>query len=526
MNNNRFSITGVGAAIGAIALLLAGAGVTYLLMRTTPALPITSPPAAAADRLPAAPADNTPLPDVVVPLSAEAIKRAAIVVTPASSESRAAEIHLPGLIEPNAYRMVRVTPLVAGRVTRVAAELGEQVRRGQTLAQVYSPDVAEAQTRYVTARARLSAHDQELRRTERLVEIGAASRQELEAIHAEHAAQTAEVQSARSRLELLGVSSSTIDRLAPGSDSGATINVTAPVDGVVSERGANVGLNVDPSTALFTVVDLSTVWVIADVYEKDFSRVRVGQAASITTTAYPDRLLTGRISYIDPQVNADTRTAKLRIEVANPGHDLRLGMYADVAVAGATAAAVVAVPRSAVQDVGSRQVVYVVEPGEPGNFIERDVRLGRTVDQKVEVLSGLTAGDTVVAEGSFFLRAERERLGLRRANGTAPNDPHAGMSGMSESRPPSSSAVQTAEVTVTEKGFEPSTITLRAGVPARVTFTRTTDATCATSVVFPSLNITRELPLKQSVAIELTPRSGEIAFTCGINMFRGSVVAK
>ncbi len=245
-------------------------------------------------------------------------------------ECQATELRLPGVVEPNAYRQVVVTPLVAGRVTKVGPALGDRVRRGQTLAEIYSPALAEAQTRYVSAQAMLDAHDRELQRTQKLVEIGAASRQEMEKIHAEHAAQTAAVQSARSQLELLGFSASALDNMASGHSVSATNTVPAPIDGVVTERGANVGLNVDTATKLFTVVDLSTVWVVADLNERDSSRVRVGSEAAITTSSRPDVTMRGRVSYIDPQVSADTRTAKVRIEVPNPDGELRLRMYADV----------------------------------------------------------------------------------------------------------------------------------------------------------------------------------------------------
>jgi len=195
----------------------------------------------------------------------------------------------------------------------------------------------------------------------------------------------------------------------------ATTNVPAPIDGVVTERGANVGLNVDTATKLFTVVDLSTVWVVADLYEKDFSQVRVGSESAITTSAHPGLTLRGRVSYIDPQVSADTRTAKVRIEVPNTSGELRLGMYADVVVAGASGASTPRVPRNAVQNVGDRTVVYLAHPKEPGKFIEREVRLGQISGEQVKVLSGVQPGDVVVTEGSFFVRAERERLGLRPA---------------------------------------------------------------------------------------------------------------
>jgi membrane fusion protein, heavy metal efflux system len=518
------------AALIAAALLVAGAGATYLLMRSDAGAgrqvaDMASP--AGAQQSPAAPAigSNKPLPDVVVPLSQDAVERAGIAVATVARGTSSTEMRLPGVVEPNAYRQVVVTPLVAGRVTKVGPALGDHVRAGQMLAEIYSPALAEAQTRYVSAQAMLDAHDRELKRTQKLVEIGAASRQELERIHAEHEAQTAAVQSARSQLELLGLSAAALDNMATGHGVSATTSVPAPIDGVLTERGANVGLNVDPATKLFTVVDLSSVWVVADVYEKDFSRVRVGTEAAINTSARPDLTVRGRVSYIDPQVSTETRTAKVRVEVPNPKGDLRLGMYADVVVAGVSGASMPRVPRSAVQNVGDRTVIYLAKPQEAGRFIEREVHLGQISAGEVDVISGIEPGDVVVTEGSFFVRAERERLGLRSPAGAPSAD---------ASRMPSApnseggkASIQTARIIVSEQGYEPAKVMLRAGIPARLTFLRTTDKTCGTEVVFPSLNTKRTLPLNEPVTIEFTPeKTGEIAFACGMNMLHGSVVVQ
>ena len=437
-------------------------------------------------------------------------------------ERAATDLRLPGVVEPNAYRQVVVTPLVAGRVTKIGPALGDRVRRGQTLAEIYSPALAEAQTRYVSAQAMLDAHDRELQRTQKLVEIGAASRQELEKIHAEHAAQTATVQSARSQLELLGVSASALENMAPGHNVSATTTVPAPIDGVVTERGANVGLNVDTATKLFTVVDLSTVWVVADVYEKDFSQVRVGSEVAITTSARPGLTLRGRVSLHRSAGQRRHANCEGADRGAKPSGELRLGMYADVVVAGASGTSTPRVPRSAVQNVGDRTVVYLANPKEPGKFIEREVRLGQTSGEQVEVVSGILPGDVVVTAGSFFVRAERERLGLR-PTGKTPT-------GASRGPTPAnigdgSTSLQTAKIVLSEQGYEPAKITLRAGVPARITFVRTTDKTCGTEVVFPSLNIKRALPLNEQVTIEFTPSTtGEISFACGMNMLHGTVV--
>jgi hypothetical protein len=197
-------------------------------------------------------------------------------------------------------------------------------------------------------------------------------------------------------------------------------------------------------------------------------------------------------------------------------------MYADVQVSGVAGAAVPAIPRTAVQSVGDRQVVYLADPTQPGKFTEREVRLGPTIGEYIEVLSGLQTGDSIVTEGSFFVRAERERLGLR-VNAASPA---AGGAGQTEDRAAHVN-VQQATIALGEQGYEPTTVTLRAGIPAQITFVRTTDKTCGTEVVFPSLNIKRALPLNEPVAIEFTPaHTGEVAFACGMNMLKGVIVVR
>ena len=517
----RLRVSPVVAMAAVLSTLLVGAGGMYFLMHDNriPRASQTAAAGAPATSAPSVPAVNrgSPAPpDVVVPLTKEAAERAGIELTNVTMQPVSDSLRLPGVVEPNAYRQVSVTPLVGGRVVDVSAQLGDRVRKGQSLAQVYSPEVAEARTKYVSAKAMLDAHDRELQRTQKLVEIGAASRQELETVHAEHAAQTAEVESALSRLRLLGA-----DVGGPStSQESATATVPAPIDGVVTERFANVGLNVDPATKLFTVVDLSSVWIVADVYERDLPRVQERTEATVTTAAYPDRPLEGRVSFIDPQLNTTTRTAKIRVEVANPRGDLRLGMYTDVAIASPGTASVLIVPKDSIQRVGDRQFVYVASANDQTKFIERVVRVGRTAGDRVEVLAGLSAGDPVVSKGSFFVRAEAERLGLRSPQSGSALGPLSGAQA-------GSANVQTAKVLVTEKGFEPDRVSLRAASPARVTFVRTTDTTCGTEVVFPSLHIKRALVLNEPVAIEFTPaKTGDVAFACGMNMLKGVIVVQ
>jgi cobalt-zinc-cadmium efflux system membrane fusion protein len=316
---------------------------------------------------------------------------------------------MPGVVQANAYKEVVVTSLVSGRVLQVRAELGQRVNTGEALATVYSPELADAQTAFIVARADQVAHGQRQTRTQRLTAIGAASRQELELLEAERAMHDAAVEKARARLILLGIPEERTQRLAGPQDVVTTIDVRAPLAGVITRRTANAGLNIDPATPLFTIVDLSTVWVIADLYERDFAKAREGSPATITTAAYPGLTLQGRVSYIDPQVQQETRTAKLRVEVGNPAGQLRLGMYVDVHV-GESVREGLLVPKAAVQIVGAQRVVYVASKDHPGRFIERNVEVGDPSGDRVPVLSGLEPGDLVVIDGVFFVRAEHERL--------------------------------------------------------------------------------------------------------------------
>jgi RND family efflux transporter MFP subunit len=176
----------------------------------------------------------------------------------------------------------------------------------------------------------------------------------------------------------------------------------------VVARAVNPGQVVSAGQELFIVADLSTVWVIGDLYEKDFASVRPGAEAIVTVSALPP--IRGRVAYIDPRVDPAARTAKVRVEVANPAGALRLGMFVGVNfTVPSTAGAVVVVPRAAIQSIGSRSVVYVKVEGEEGRFVERAVRVGATVGDAVEVIDGLKLGERVVNEGSFFMRAEAAR---------------------------------------------------------------------------------------------------------------------
>jgi cobalt-zinc-cadmium efflux system membrane fusion protein len=360
------------------------------------AMPSASPPASEAS-------------DTVVTLTPELVARAGIRTSLVEPGVTASVLRMPGVVAPNAYKEVAVTSLVPGRVVQVRAELGQHVMAGDPLATIYSPELADAQTAFIVARADQVAHAQRQVRTQRLAAIGAVSREEYELLEAERALHDSAVEKARARLGLLGISEERAQRLAGPQDVVTSIDIKAPLTGMITMRTANPGLNIDLATPLFTIVDLATVWVIADLYERDFAKVRVGSEATITSAGYPDLRLRGRVSYIDPQVRAETRTAKLRIEVPNPSGRLRLGMYVEAEI-GESERPALLVPKAAVQVVGNRSVVYVTTENDPGRFVERDVEVEASSADRVAVLSGLEPNERVVTDGVFFVRAEAERL--------------------------------------------------------------------------------------------------------------------
>jgi membrane fusion protein, heavy metal efflux system len=347
--------------------------------------------------------------DVEVVLSPEAVAQAGIKTAAVTVVEPQTSVQVPGTVTANAYREVKVFPVVGGIVTKVHAELGTSVKRGAPLATLFSAELAETQTKYLAMKAMLTADHQKLERTKQLVEIGAASRQEQEEALAAATSRATEVEAARQRLLLLGLSRKQVEALRSPSQIVSDVVVPAPMGGVITNRSANPGQVVGMGEELFVVTDLSDVWAVGDLYERDFQHVRLGSEATLTTLAYPDLTIQGPVTYIDPRVDPQTRTAKVRVEVRNPEGHLRLGMYVTLTFSTPAGARVVAVPRAAVQTIGGRQVVFVAAPDEEGKFIQRSVELGPLAGELYLVLKGLQPGEVVVTEGSFFLRAESLR---------------------------------------------------------------------------------------------------------------------
>jgi membrane fusion protein, copper/silver efflux system len=261
---------------------------------------------------------------------------------------------------------------------------GETVRRGQPLMHVYSPDLLLAQQEYATLRASL-AHPEERATSED------ASRRLLDG--------------ALQRLRYLDFPEDELAALQQGGAPRRTLTLRSPYGGTVVEKKAVEGMRFMPGEPLYTIVDLSQVWLIAEVFEQDLAGVAVGQMATIEVRAFPGRTFSGRVAFIYPTVGGETRTARVRIEIANPGGLLKEQMIASIAIAApAGRRGVIAVQESAVVDSGRRQVV-LIERSE-GRFEPRPVRLGTRAGGFVEVLDGVREGERVVTSANFLIDAE------------------------------------------------------------------------------------------------------------------------
>jgi RND family efflux transporter MFP subunit len=215
----------------------------------------------------------------------------------------------------------------------------------------------------------------------------------------------------RQKLTLFGLSQSRINALRSPSQIMSELALTAPVSGTVTSRTANVGEVVEANKELLKITDLSSVWVIAQIYENDLATIRTNSGATITNSAYTDEVFRGHVTYVDPNINPETRTGQARIELANPRQQLKIGMYVNVAFGslGEAERTMPVVPLSAVQAIGDRQVVFVATD-EPNIFKMRPVRLAAEISGRYPVLEGLNVGDRVVTTGSFMLRAEWTKL--------------------------------------------------------------------------------------------------------------------
>lgn len=336
-----------------------------------------------------------------IKVSAEKVQKLGVRTEAAQLRVLDRVVRAAGRIEPDERRLYAISPKFEGYVERLHVNVtGQPVGKGQPLFEVYSPELVSAQREYAIAAQGIES----LKGADATTQAGMR--------------QLAE--SSLARLKNWDISEAQVKALAQSGETKRTLTFRSPVAGIVTEKKALQGMRFMPGEALYQIADLSSVWVVADVFEQDIGFVKTGANAKVRINAYPDQLFEGRIGYVYPTLNADTRTVPVRVELANPGLLLKPAMFAQVELPVSAKGSVVTVPLSAVIDSGTRQIV-LVRQGE-GRFAQRQVRLGARSDAHVEVLDGIADGEQVVVAANFLIDAEsnlKAALGGLGADGKA-----------------------------------------------------------------------------------------------------------
>lgn len=359
-----------------------------------------------------------------------------------------------GKIDIDERRRVAVAPKFEGWIEVLHVNTtGQTVQRGQPLLEVYSPELVSAQREYLLAQQSLAKVAGSTEAESGMQKIAEAS---------------------LARLRNWDITDDDLRSLVASGTPTRRLTLRAPTTGTVLEKPAVQGMRFMPGDMLFKIADLSSVWVIADVFEQELASVKVGQIANVQVNAYPGRRFSGRVSYIYPTVNAETRTAQIRIELPNPGMQLKPSMYAEVEIAAGQKPNVLMIPSGAALTTGTRSVVLVAR--DAGRFEPREVQLGMRSDKLVEVVTGLKEGERVVASANFLIDAEsnlRSALGAIGGHGGAGHGAPAGGGGS----PPAAAAgragadkvASTSPVAQNPSGGAAGAITVRHGGEGTVT---------------------------------------------------------
>ena len=383
----------------ALAVALTAAAVWSLRRTWAPAAPMTAAPAAST-AAPAASA-NEPVRRGEVNIDLRRQQLIGVRTVQVQRTSLAAAVATTGTIVADETRQADVNVRLDGWIRELFVNYtGQPVRRGDRLFTLYSPELLAS-----TSELQLAIKNREQAASAAVPDA---------ALYADQL-----VAAARRRLAVWDLSPEQIDSIERGGRPIDTITITAPANGIVTDKQAVAGMRVMAGQTLYRIADLSSVWVEADVYQQDMAFARVGQAATVTLDAYPNRRWSGRAIYVVPTVNEQSRTGRIRFEFANPGGLLKPGMFAHVELREGDRRGLT-VPTNAVLDSGREQMVFVAE-GE-GRFTPRQVKVGRRLPEAVEILDGVKEGEQVAASATFFLDSESQlRAGLQNYEAPAPD---------------------------------------------------------------------------------------------------------
>lgn len=337
--------------------------------------------------------------DGMVKISSQAISRSGLRVATVVEGSLKGSVEVAAEVQLNPDSVAHISPLVEGQLVDVKVTLGDKVEVDQELTTLRSVTLGQARADMSRAMALRNVARQNLDRQKQLRAEGISSERSLLEARFAFEEATAEQSAAMSRLRVFGVRGG----------SGPGLSLTSPISGLVLERHATRGESVSPQDTLFVLGDLSRVWVIGRVYEKQIAKVAVGMQATLTLVAYPSRTWTGTVDFVASALDEETRTLPVRVEIDNPDGTLRPGLFGTLRLATSEDSGKVAlVPLTAIQTMENRPVVFV--PGhEEGEFEMLPVTTGRASNGQIEILEGLSPGSGVVVEGGFVLKSELMR---------------------------------------------------------------------------------------------------------------------
>lgn len=327
-------------------------------------------------------------------LSAEEAQKAGIKVQKLELQEKVEQVVVTATIQANQDRLAHVAPRVPGRIIKVSANLGDKVKTGQPLALLDSIELGEARSNYLQTASEATVAQAGFDRAQRLQADNIIPEKEFLRARAEHEKARAALRAAADKLHMMGVN--------PEKLAGSTFPLTAPFAGTVIEKKAVLGELAPIDQSLFTVADLSTLWIESDLFEKYLGKVKVGAQATVTISAYPEEVFKGRLTYISSTMNKETRTVKARVEVPNPDGRLKPEMFATVAIGTGGSAKALIVPEDAVLLLQGQPTVFVAEGG---GFEPRAVEVGERAQGYAVLKSGVAAGESVVVSGAYALKA-------------------------------------------------------------------------------------------------------------------------
>jgi len=345
-----------------------------------------------------------------VQITTEAQQRNGIVVTPAATTPMTQQLQATGTVQAVDSSIAHIRPLTRGRLQDVLAKLGDRVTANQALAQLDNIEAGDMMTQYNTAQSelqrlkiQLAAQQRQVERNRRLAEIGAVPQKEYEFSLAEQQGQQEGIRAQETTIAGLTARLRRFGITDPSGSEAPMTAIRAPFAGVIIRVAAAPGDVVEAGTELFSAADLSTVYVQAQVYEKDLGQIRVGQTASISIDSYPGEHFTGHVASVSDLIDPQTRTAAVRCQVANPGARLKLDMLATVEFPTSMKHAALSVPTDAVQDIEGKPTVFVRT--SPSQFSVRTVETGSSSNGRTEIVHGVKEGEPVVSKGAFAVKS-------------------------------------------------------------------------------------------------------------------------